>query len=402
MRPSRWSVTVCSSRACADAADHAAEGLAVGELGADDAARVVHAEHPPHPHQAQRRVDGRLRRRWRCRRRRSAARARRPVRRSRPLRGGCGRCGPAAARRSHRAPGSSVTCSRPLRTTTSSAFDPVQRRLAVLDGQLDRLSADLVAGVEGGGADAGHGHRAAVRRGRRIEGVAQPEGDRAHGQPEGVRGDLGLGGVRARAHVAGGGLDERGAVGVQPGPGLGGHARGVVDAGGHAPADQPVPVTRRAGPGVAPVPAELAGADGVALAQPAGGERQVRSTRPRPARCAGAVRSGRCRARWASSSMADSMTKDAVGEAGAAHAQRRVQIQRHRPVGLAHVGHAVEHLPGRQDGLGERSRTTTSRRPTRAPRRSDGRAGRCPGAGGTRTRAGNRFRSTSACGSGRA
>ena len=50
-----------------------------------------------------------------------------------------------------------------------------------------------------------------------MSGVAEPEVHRAHGQPEGVGGDLGLGGVGARPHVAGGGLDHRGAVGVQPG-----------------------------------------------------------------------------------------------------------------------------------------------------------------------------------------
>ena len=67
----------------ADAADHAADGLAVGELGADDAARVVHAEHPPHPHQAEAARRRRPRRRSRRRRRRSTARAPAARRRSR-------------------------------------------------------------------------------------------------------------------------------------------------------------------------------------------------------------------------------------------------------------------------------------------------------------------------------
>jgi hypothetical protein len=40
----------------ADAADHAAVCLAVGEPRVDDPARVEHAEHAPHPHQAQARV----------------------------------------------------------------------------------------------------------------------------------------------------------------------------------------------------------------------------------------------------------------------------------------------------------------------------------------------------------
>ena len=39
---------------------------------------------------------------------------------------------------------------------------------------------------------------------------------RAHGQAEGVGGDLGHGRVRAGAHVAGGGLHQGGAVGVEP------------------------------------------------------------------------------------------------------------------------------------------------------------------------------------------
>lgn len=107
-------------------------------------------------------------------------------------------------------------------------------------------------------------------RSRRHDGVAEPEGHRADGQAEGVGGDLGHGGVGAWAHVTGRRFDQCAAVGVQPYPGLGRGAEGVVDGGRHAGADQPVAVVGLTGFGVAAAPAELASAGVQAFAQPHG------------------------------------------------------------------------------------------------------------------------------------
>src|SRR5205085_5355971 len=97
-------------------------------------------------------------------------------------------------------------------------------------------------------------------------------GDRLHGQPEGVSGDLGLGGVGARTHVTGRGLHQRRAVGIQTDPGLGLVALRLVYADRDTHADQPVALPPLPRPRAAAVPAELPGADGVAVTEPAGGE----------------------------------------------------------------------------------------------------------------------------------
>ena len=190
----------------------------------------------------------------------------------------------------------------------------------------------------------------------------------------------GSGGVGARAHVAGGGLDHGACRRRSGGPCAGLAARGVVDAPRPCPCRS---ASRRhastAGSGCAAA-SRTAGAARCSTRAAGGWRTAGPSTGPGRSRCAGAVRSGRCRARGASSSMADSMAKDAVAKPGP-----RIQIGVFTSSGTVRYawrtfGRAVEHLaPGIMAVLGKRLVREVSACDLVDDRGDRGRAGRCRG-----------------------
>src|SRR4029077_6012055 len=151
----------------------------------------------------------------------------------------------------------------------------VQRGLRVGDSERDQLVADRGAGVVHGGTD--H-HRAVGADGRPGGGqasVAELDPDVAQLDAERVGGDLGQHGGGAGAEFLGGGRADGGAGGVQGGAGpLGPHEeRDRVGGGGHAGADEPVPVPFGPRLRVSAGPADPFRAAGPAFRQPVAGPR---------------------------------------------------------------------------------------------------------------------------------
>ena len=151
----------------------------------------------------------------------------------------------------------------------------MQWGLWVGHGEGDQLVADRGAGVVHGGADHHRAVGADGRPGARQAGVAELDPDVAQLDAKRVGGDLGQHGGCAGAEFLGGGLHDGGAVGVQVGAGaLGAHEeRDRVGGGGHAGADEPVPVPLGPRHRVPAGPADPLRAALQALGQPVAGPR---------------------------------------------------------------------------------------------------------------------------------